>query len=97
MPLGCVLSLASSSQASPASVHLPRQIGCWAPSSSLAASLPQVGGAFQETSARRELDAIGSAPSQDHVFKVDNFEALGSIQKQLQEKIFAVEGEWGTG
>ncbi|XP_019489347.1 PREDICTED: integrin alpha-D-like [Hipposideros armiger] len=51
-----------------------------------------VGGAFQETSARQELDAIGSAPSQDHVFKVDNFEALGSIQKQLQEKIFAVEG-----
>ncbi|XP_054570113.1 integrin alpha-D, partial [Eptesicus fuscus] len=51
-----------------------------------------VGGAFQERAARQELDIIGSAPSQDHVFKVDNFAALGSIQKQLQEKIFAVEG-----
>lgn len=55
----------------------------------------QVGGAFQERAARQELDIIGSAPSQDHVFKVDNFAALGSIQKQLQEKIFAVEGKWG--
>lgn len=61
------------------------------------ASLLQVGGAFQESSTRQELDAIGSVPSQDHVFKVDNFAALGSIQKQLQEKIFAVEGNWGTG
>ncbi|XP_073916248.1 integrin alpha-D-like isoform X4 [Castor canadensis] len=51
-----------------------------------------VGDAFQEPTARQELNAIGSAPSQDHVFKVDNFVALGSIQKQLQEKIFAVEG-----
>ncbi|XP_059548141.1 integrin alpha-D isoform X2 [Myotis daubentonii] len=51
-----------------------------------------VGGAFQETAARRELDTIGSAPARDHVFKVNNFAALGSIQKQLQEKIFAVEG-----
>lgn len=55
----------------------------------------QVGDAFQEPGARQELDIIGSAPSQDHVFKVDNFAALGSIQKQLQEKIFAVEGKWG--
>jgi hypothetical protein len=60
----------------------------------LAASLLQVGDAFQEPTARQELNAIGSAPSQDHVFKVDNFVALGSIQKQLQEKIFAVEGTW---
>ncbi|XP_045426246.1 integrin alpha-D isoform X2 [Pipistrellus kuhlii] len=51
-----------------------------------------VGDAFQEPAARRELDVIGSAPSQDHVFKVDNFAALGSIQKRLQAKIFAVEG-----
>ncbi|XP_048189032.1 integrin alpha-D-like [Perognathus longimembris pacificus] len=51
-----------------------------------------VGDAFQEPSARLELDAIGSAPPQDHVFKVGSFTALGSIQKQLQEKIFAVEG-----
>ncbi|XP_047694878.1 integrin alpha-D-like isoform X2 [Prionailurus viverrinus] len=51
-----------------------------------------VGDAFQEPTAREELNTIGSVPSQDHVFKVDNFAALSSIQKQLQEKIFAVEG-----
>ncbi|XP_033074122.1 integrin alpha-D isoform X2 [Trachypithecus francoisi] len=51
-----------------------------------------VGHAFQEPTARQELNTIGSAPPQDHVFKVDNFAALGSIQKQLQEKIYAVEG-----
>ncbi|XP_039334104.2 integrin alpha-D isoform X1 [Saimiri boliviensis] len=51
-----------------------------------------VGNAFQKPTAREELNTIGSAPPQDHVFKVDNFAALGSIQKQLQEKIFAVEG-----
>ncbi|XP_023046851.1 integrin alpha-D isoform X4 [Piliocolobus tephrosceles] len=51
-----------------------------------------VGHAFQEPTARQELNTIGSAPPQDHVFKVDNFAALGSIQKQLQKKIYAVEG-----
>ncbi|ELW66315.1 Integrin alpha-D [Tupaia chinensis] len=51
-----------------------------------------VGDAFQEPSAKQELNTIGSEPPQDHVFKVDNFAALGSIQKQLQEKIFAIEG-----
>lgn len=59
------------------------------------ASLLQVGDAFQEPSALQELNTIGSAPPQDHVFKVNNFVALGSIQKQLQEKIFTIEGEWG--
>ncbi|XP_032286637.1 integrin alpha-D isoform X2 [Phoca vitulina] len=51
-----------------------------------------VGNAFQEPTARQELNTIGSVPSQDHVFRVDNFAALSSIQEQLQEKIFAVEG-----
>ncbi|XP_011544144.1 integrin alpha-D isoform X9 [Homo sapiens] len=51
-----------------------------------------VGHAFQGPTARQELNTISSAPPQDHVFKVDNFAALGSIQKQLQEKIYAVEG-----
>uniref|UniRef100_A0A8D2DH36 Integrin subunit alpha D n=1 Tax=Sciurus vulgaris TaxID=55149 RepID=A0A8D2DH36_SCIVU len=51
-----------------------------------------VGDAFQEPTAKQELSTIGSVPPQDHVFEVDNFAALGSIQKQLQEKIFAVEG-----
>ncbi|XP_059272030.1 integrin alpha-D-like [Mustela nigripes] len=51
-----------------------------------------VGNAFQKPTARQELNTIGSLPSQDHVFRVDNFAALGSVQEQLQEKIFAVEG-----
>ncbi|KAM4829695.1 uncharacterized protein RHO17_025336 [Thomomys bottae] len=51
-----------------------------------------VGDAFQEPSARQELDSIGSSPPQEHVFKVGSFMALGNIQKELQEKIFAVEG-----
>ncbi|KAK2490959.1 hypothetical protein MC885_011720 [Smutsia gigantea] len=56
-----------------------------------------VGAAFQEPTARQELSTIGSAPSKDHVFKVDNFAALSGIQKLLQEKIFAVEGaQWRT-
>ncbi|XP_075384250.1 integrin alpha-D-like [Tenrec ecaudatus] len=51
-----------------------------------------VGDAFQEPKARQELNTIGSAPPQEHVFRVDNFRALGSIQNELHEKIFAVEG-----
>ncbi|XP_057551170.1 integrin alpha-D [Hippopotamus amphibius kiboko] len=51
-----------------------------------------VGDAFQHPAARKELNVIGSVPSEDHVFQVDNFAALSSIQKRLQEKIFAVEG-----
>lgn len=57
------------------------------------ASLPQVGNAFWKPSAKQELDNIGSEPAQDHVFRVDNFAALSSIQEQLQEKIFALEGK----
>uniref|UniRef100_A0A452FJD4 Integrin subunit alpha D n=1 Tax=Capra hircus TaxID=9925 RepID=A0A452FJD4_CAPHI len=55
-----------------------------------------VGDAFQAPAARQELNIIGSMPSEDHVFKVDNFAALSSILKRLQEKIFAVEGKWGN-
>ncbi|XP_028625175.1 integrin alpha-D [Grammomys surdaster] len=51
-----------------------------------------VGDAFREPAALQELNTIGSAPSQDHVFKVGNFVALRNIQRQLQEKIFAIEG-----
>lgn len=60
----------------------------------LEATLLQVGDAFQEPTALQELNTIGSAPPQDHVFKVGNFVALSSIQRQLQEKIFAIEGKW---
>ncbi|XP_021267462.1 integrin alpha-D-like [Numida meleagris] len=51
-----------------------------------------VGSAFRQPAAAAELRAIASAPSQAHVFRVDNFEALQGIQEQLQEKIFAIEG-----
>ncbi|KAM5227756.1 integrin alpha-D [Ctenodactylus gundi] len=51
-----------------------------------------VGNAFQKDTARQELYTIGSVPPEDHVFKVDNFSVLGSIQEKLHAKIFAVEG-----
>ncbi|XP_040399459.1 integrin alpha-X, partial [Cygnus olor] len=51
-----------------------------------------VGDAFRQPDAVAELHAIASAPPEDHVFRVDNFDALQGIQNQLQEKIFAIEG-----
>uniref|UniRef100_A0A8I5ZVY4 Integrin subunit alpha D n=1 Tax=Rattus norvegicus TaxID=10116 RepID=A0A8I5ZVY4_RAT len=51
-----------------------------------------VGNAFHKPQSRRELDTIASKPAGDHVFQVDNFEALNTIRNQLQEKIFAIEG-----
>ncbi|XP_040828895.1 integrin alpha-X isoform X2 [Ochotona curzoniae] len=51
-----------------------------------------VGSAFQGINSRKELDDIASKPSTEHVFRVDNFDALREIQNQLKEKIFAIEG-----
>uniref|UniRef100_A0A8C2VIC5 Integrin subunit alpha M n=1 Tax=Chinchilla lanigera TaxID=34839 RepID=A0A8C2VIC5_CHILA len=51
-----------------------------------------VGDAFRNDKNRQELHTIASAPSHDHVFQVNNFDALKTIQNQLQEKIFAIEG-----
>ncbi|KAM6166275.1 integrin alpha-M [Erethizon dorsatum] len=51
-----------------------------------------VGDAFRSDRSRQELNVIASAPPHDHVFRVNNFEALKTIQNQLQEKIFAIEG-----
>ncbi|XP_077616432.1 integrin alpha-M [Crocuta crocuta] len=51
-----------------------------------------VGEAFHSLRNREELNTIASKPSRDHVFQVNNFEALKTIQNQLQEKIFAIEG-----
>ncbi|XP_032940427.1 integrin alpha-X-like [Catharus ustulatus] len=51
-----------------------------------------VGQAFSSPWAQQELDAIASAPPGEHVFRVDNFDALARIHTQLQEKIFAIEG-----
>ncbi|KAF6124913.1 integrin subunit alpha M [Phyllostomus discolor] len=51
-----------------------------------------VGDAFNSLRSREELNTIASKPPRDHVFRVNNFEALKTIQNQLQEKIFAIEG-----
>ncbi|KAM9100539.1 integrin alpha-X [Sarcophilus harrisii] len=51
-----------------------------------------VGEAFDRTFSKQELNEIASNPSKDHVFWVENFGALNNIQKQLKEKIFAIEG-----
>uniref|UniRef100_A0A8C0L372 Integrin subunit alpha M n=1 Tax=Canis lupus dingo TaxID=286419 RepID=A0A8C0L372_CANLU len=51
-----------------------------------------VGDAFNHLKNREELNIIASKPPRDHVFRVNNFEALKTIQNQLQEKIFAIEG-----
>ncbi|XP_058892619.1 integrin alpha-X isoform X2 [Kogia breviceps] len=51
-----------------------------------------VGLAFQYASSWQELKDIASEPSQEHIFKVENFDALRDIQNQLKDKIFAIEG-----
>ncbi|XP_066131842.1 integrin alpha-X isoform X1 [Saccopteryx bilineata] len=51
-----------------------------------------VGSAFQKAHSWKELNDIASRPSQEHIFKVENFDALREIQNQLKEKIFAIEG-----
>ena len=52
-----------------------------------------MGAAFNSPKTREELNTIASKPSRDYVFRVNNFEALKTIQNQLQEKIFAIEGK----
>nr|XP_031543126.1 integrin alpha-X [Vicugna pacos] len=51
-----------------------------------------VGSAFQTEHSLQELQDIASKPSSEHIFKVDNFDALRDIQNKLKEKIFAIEG-----
>ncbi|XP_044928429.1 integrin alpha-X isoform X3 [Mustela putorius furo] len=51
-----------------------------------------VGSAFQNQRSRKELNDIASKPSQEYIFRVENFDALRDIQNQLKEKIFAIEG-----
>ncbi|XP_065258834.1 integrin alpha-D-like [Emys orbicularis] len=51
-----------------------------------------VGQAFSQHSAQQELQAIASNPTDEHIFRVNDFDALQGIQNQLQEKIFAIEG-----
>ncbi|CAM5148642.1 unnamed protein product [Natator depressus] len=51
-----------------------------------------VGGAFSRDTAQQELQEIASEPTKEHVFRVDNFDALQGIENQLEEKIFGIEG-----
>ncbi|XP_042073935.1 integrin alpha-X-like [Haplochromis burtoni] len=56
-----------------------------------------VGNAFSEDAAKQELDTIASSPSDKHVFKVENFDALKVIRQNLQDKIFSIEGSQSSG
>ncbi|XP_042070068.1 integrin alpha-M-like [Haplochromis burtoni] len=51
-----------------------------------------VGNAFIQTEAKKELRTIASSPSDNHVFQVQNFNALEIIRQSLQDKIFSIEG-----
>ncbi|XP_063791533.1 integrin alpha-M-like [Pseudophryne corroboree] len=51
-----------------------------------------VGDASTKESAKKELVGIASPDPKDHVLNVTNFSALANIQKELQEKIFTIEG-----
>uniref|UniRef100_A0A8B9PIS3 VWFA domain-containing protein n=1 Tax=Apteryx owenii TaxID=8824 RepID=A0A8B9PIS3_APTOW len=51
-----------------------------------------VGSAFSQWNAQKELRDIASKPSKEHIFRVDNFNALQGIQNELKDKIFAIEG-----
>ncbi|KAL7977576.1 hypothetical protein Chor_009525 [Crotalus horridus] len=54
----------------------------------------EVGNTFSTIKVQQELKDIASEPDDEHVFKVNNFNALKSIQDQLQNKIFAIEGKF---
>ncbi|XP_073774186.1 integrin alpha-M isoform X2 [Danio rerio] len=56
-----------------------------------------VGNAFNKYSARNELTVIASIPTDKHVFKVTDFDALESIREILKENIIAIEGTQTSG
>ncbi|XP_030610790.1 integrin alpha-M-like [Archocentrus centrarchus] len=56
-----------------------------------------VGNAFNKPAAKEELDTIASSPSDKHVFRVENFNALEIIRQNLQDKIFSIEGSKNSG
>uniref|UniRef100_A0A8C1CTR7 Integrin, alpha M (complement component 3 receptor 3 subunit), tandem duplicate 1 n=1 Tax=Cyprinus carpio carpio TaxID=630221 RepID=A0A8C1CTR7_CYPCA len=56
-----------------------------------------VGNAFNNVKAAKELAIIASLPTNKHVFKVTDFDALESIREQLKENIIAIEGTQTTG
>ncbi|XP_071764788.1 integrin alpha-M-like [Centroberyx gerrardi] len=56
-----------------------------------------VGNAFNDFSARAELDTIASSPKPEHVFRVDNFAALEKLRESLQDRLFSIEGSQSSG
>ncbi|XDV45076.1 hypothetical protein PO909_013241 [Leuciscus waleckii] len=56
-----------------------------------------VGNAFTIDKAIKELAIIASLPTRNHVFKVNNFDALESIREKLKENIIAIEGTQTSG
>ncbi|XP_039992198.1 integrin alpha-D-like [Xiphias gladius] len=56
-----------------------------------------VGRAFIDDSAKAELITIASSPSTNHMFQVENFDALEIIGQSLRDKIFSIEGSQSSG
>ncbi|XP_048042147.1 integrin alpha-X-like [Megalobrama amblycephala] len=56
-----------------------------------------VGNAFNSDTARMELETIASLPSNNHVFRVNDFDALENIHEKLKENIIAIEGTQTSG
>ncbi|KAF4107026.1 integrin alpha-M-like [Onychostoma macrolepis] len=56
-----------------------------------------VGNAFNDNSAKAELNTIASDPDTDHVFEVTDFNALNNILQKLEENIIAIEGTQTSG
>ncbi|KAG5280376.1 hypothetical protein AALO_G00088400 [Alosa alosa] len=51
-----------------------------------------VGSAWTSRTARNQLNAIASKPESDHVFEVDNFDALNNIRKALENQLLNIQG-----
>ncbi|CAH2308234.1 integrin alpha-M-like [Pelobates cultripes] len=51
-----------------------------------------VGDAFKKAAAYQELVAIASDKTDDHIMRVNDFSALINLKKDLENKIFAIEG-----
>ncbi|KAL2101912.1 hypothetical protein ACEWY4_003673 [Coilia grayii] len=51
-----------------------------------------IGRAFNYEHAKRQLEAIASLPTSNHMFHVNSFEALETIKSNLEKTIIAVEG-----
>ncbi|XP_072568789.1 integrin alpha-M-like [Paramormyrops kingsleyae] len=51
-----------------------------------------VGGAFHYESAQQELKTIASNPTENHLFRVNDFQALDNLRASLEKSIFSIEG-----